>query len=147
MIRKICISTLLFCVASIAVAQESFLVSDIRVTGLQRISAGAIFNTLPIKVGDVFNSTESSELIRELYKTGFFKNIEVSTEGSALVIDVVEYPSIELNTHVYDILLNKDGNVDLIHVHVKCKLKYNSFLQVVKCIFIFEFSFRNHMDS
>ena len=94
MIRKICISTLLFCVASIAVAQESFLVSDIRVTGLQRISAGAIFNTLPIKVGDVFNSTESSELIRELYKTGFFKNIEVSTEGSALVIDVVEYPSI-----------------------------------------------------
>jgi outer membrane protein insertion porin family len=94
MIRKICISSLLFCVASIAVAQESFLVSDIRVTGLQRISAGAIFNTLPIKVGDTFNSTESSELIRELYKTGFFKNIEVSTEGTALVIDVVEYPSI-----------------------------------------------------
>jgi outer membrane protein insertion porin family len=94
MIRKICISSLLFCVASIAVAQESFLVSDIRVTGLQRISAGAIFNTMPIKVGDIFDSSESSDLLRELYKTGFFKNIEVTTEGTALVIDVVEYPSI-----------------------------------------------------
>ena len=99
MIRKICISSLLFCVASIAVAQESFLVSDIRVTGLQRISAGAVFNTLPIKVGDTFDPTESSELIRELYKTGFFKNIGVTTEGTALVIDVVEYPSILLKNN------------------------------------------------
>lgn len=94
MIRKIWFTTLLFCFAAIAVAQESFLVSDIRVTGLQRISAGAIFNTMPIKVGDTFDPSKSSELLRELYKTGFFKNIEVTTEGTALVVDVVEYPSI-----------------------------------------------------
>lgn len=94
MIKKILISTLFICLTSVAVAQQAILVSDIRVNGLQRISAGAIFNTLPIKVGDTFDPSKSSELIRELYKTGFFKNIEVTTEGSALVLNVVEYPSI-----------------------------------------------------
>jgi len=94
MIRKFSIASLLFCVATVALAQQSFLVSDIRIKGLQRISAGAIFNFLPVKVGDNFNPDESSELIKELYKTGFFKNIELNTEGNAIIIDVQEYPSI-----------------------------------------------------
>lgn len=80
--------------AQIAIAQQSFVVSDVRVKGLQRISAGAIFNYLPVKVGDTFDPATSSELIKELYKTGFFKNIELGTDGTAIVIDVEEYPSI-----------------------------------------------------
>jgi len=94
MTRKFCISLLLACTAQVSLAQESFKVSDIKVKGLQRISAGSIFSYLPVKVGDSFDTDESSEVIRALYKTGFFKNIELSTEGSAIVIDVVEYPSI-----------------------------------------------------
>lgn len=97
MIKKLCINVL-FAVSvigtSIVVAQESFLVSDVKVKGLQRISAGAIFNYLPVKVGDTFDPASSSDLIKELYKTGFFKNIELSTDGTAIVIEVVEYPSI-----------------------------------------------------
>jgi len=96
MIRKLCICLLLVSVAQLAIAQESFLVSDVRVKGLQRISAGAIFNYLPVKVGDTFDPSKSSDLIRELYKTGFFKDIQVSTEGTAIIVDVVEYPSISL---------------------------------------------------
>ncbi len=96
MIRKLCISLLLVSVAKLALAQEAFLVSDVRVKGLQRISAGAIFNYLPVKVGDTFDPSASSDLIRELYKTGFFKDIQVSTEGTAIIVDVVEYPSISL---------------------------------------------------
>ncbi len=76
--------------------QQSFLVNDIRIKGLQRISAGAVFNLLPVKVGDTFEVSRTSELIRELYKTGFFKNIELATEGNDIVINVVEYPSIAL---------------------------------------------------
>jgi len=94
MIRKICLTLLVALSASIAFAQEAFLVSDVRVKGLQRISAGAIFNFLSVKVGDTFDPSKSSELIRQLYDTGFFKNIELSTEGTAIVIDVVEYPTI-----------------------------------------------------
>ena len=94
MIRKICICLLLALVSHVSLAQESFKVSDIKVKGLQRISAGSIFSYLPIKVGDDFDPSTSSDMIRELYKTGFFKNIELSTEGTAIIIDVIEYPSI-----------------------------------------------------
>ena len=94
MIKKLCICLILAVSTSVAVAQESFKVSDIRVKGLERISAGSIFNYLPIKVGDRFEPSMSAELIRELYKTGFFKNIELSTEGSTIIVQVVEYPSI-----------------------------------------------------
>ena len=94
LIRNAGLSLVLFCAASIAIAQSSFSVSDIRVKGLQRISAGAIFNLLPVKVGDQFDPSDSSDLIRDLYKTGFFKDIQLSTEGTAIIIDVIEYPSI-----------------------------------------------------
>ena len=97
MIKKLCIN-ILFAIsvlaASTAFAQESFVVSDVKVKGLQRISAGAIFNYLPVKVGDNFDPSASSDLIKELYKTGFFKDIQLSTDGTAIVIQVVEYPSI-----------------------------------------------------
>ena len=88
-----------FLIAGPALSQESFEqrsfeVEDIRIKGLQRISAGAVFNLLPIKVGDTFSSPESSEIIRELYKTGFFKDIELIVEGEDLIVNVVEYPSI-----------------------------------------------------
>ncbi len=99
MVRTLCIRLIVISLAttammSSAIAQQSFLVSDIRVKGLQRISAGSIFNYLPVKVGDTFDPSGSSDLIRELYKTGFFQDIELSTEGTAIVISVVEYPSI-----------------------------------------------------
>jgi len=94
MIKKLFISFALLCVASLAIAQESFLVTDIRVKGLQRISAGAIFNFLPVKVGDKFDASRSTALIRSLYDSGFFKDIEITTEDTAIVISVVEYPSI-----------------------------------------------------
>ena len=99
MIKKIIVSFLLItftCLSPLqaVLAQEAFTVSDIRVKGLQRISAGAVFNLLPVKVGDQFDPIASSDLIRELYKTGFFKDIEINTDGTAIVLNVVEYPSI-----------------------------------------------------
>ena len=77
MIRKFWFASIVFFMASTAIAQESFVVSDIKVNGLQRISAGAVFNLLPIQVGDTFSSADTSELIRSVYKSGNFKNIEI----------------------------------------------------------------------
>ncbi|GAA6137217.1 outer membrane protein assembly factor BamA [Arenicella sp. 4NH20-0111] len=81
-------------VAQSAPSQSSFVVKDIRIKGLQRISAGAVFNLLPVRVGDSFSTSQSSELIRDLYKTGFFKDIQLSVETDDIVLTVVEYPSI-----------------------------------------------------
>src|SRR5688572_6396034 len=47
---------------------EPFTVTDIRVDGLQRISAGTVFSYLPVERGDVLVRTRSTEAIRALFK-------------------------------------------------------------------------------
>jgi len=90
MIKKIGFSLLVFAYFNVAIAQQPFVVSDIKVTGLERIAAGTIFNYLPVKVGDTFDQSDSASLIRAMYKTGFFEKIELAIEGSAIVLKVDE---------------------------------------------------------
>ncbi|MGY4516569.1 outer membrane protein assembly factor BamA [Lysobacter sp. HA18] len=71
-----------------------FTVSDIRVDGLQRISAGTVFTYMPIERGDAVDPNKVANAIRALYKTGFFEDVRVDREGDILVVHVVERPSI-----------------------------------------------------
>lgn len=75
-------------------AVEPFVVTDIRLEGLQRISAGTVFNYLPIKVGETLDEARSAEAIRALFKTGFFKDVRLEREGDVLVIYVTERPAV-----------------------------------------------------
>ncbi len=75
-------------------ALESFVIKDIRVEGLQRISAGTVFNYLPVKVGDSINEKTAQEAIRALYKTGFFKDVRLERSGGVLIVSVIERSSI-----------------------------------------------------
>ena len=54
-----------------SVAADAFIVRDIRLEGLQRITAGTVFNYLPIKVGDALDDTRTAEIVRTLFRTGF----------------------------------------------------------------------------
>ena len=82
----------------------SFVVKDIRVEGLQRVSAGTVFNYLPVKVGDTIRQGETGKIIRALYKTGFFKDVRLQRQGEVLIVDVIERPAISK----IDISGNKD---------------------------------------
>ena len=73
---------------------EPFTVADIRVDGLQRISAGTVFTYLPVEKGDRLDRTRTSEAIRALFKTGFFSDIKLERQGNILVVSVVERPAI-----------------------------------------------------
>ncbi|TBU94509.1 outer membrane protein assembly factor BamA [Phytopseudomonas dryadis] len=73
---------------------ESFTISDIRVNGLQRVSAGSVFGALPLNVGEAADDRTLVEATRELFKTGFFQDIQLGRDGDVLVITVVERPSI-----------------------------------------------------
>jgi outer membrane protein insertion porin family len=75
-------------------AGEEFVVENIQVKGLQRISAGTVYNYLPVNVGERFSLDNVGPAIRALFKTGFFKDISLDREGSTLVVTVVERPSI-----------------------------------------------------
>ena len=87
---------ILLCLAVSPVAQASddFIVGDIKVKGLQRISEGTVYNYLPVTVGERFSLDNTAPAIKSLFKTGFFKDISVERDGSTLVVNVVERPSI-----------------------------------------------------
>jgi len=78
-----------------AFAADEFVVRDMRVEGLQRISEGTVFNYLPINVGDTVDSLRIQEAIRSLYAQGMFDDIEMRRDGDTLVVAVKERPSIE----------------------------------------------------
>ncbi|MCF7964648.1 outer membrane protein assembly factor BamA [Methylobacter sp. Wu8] len=86
---------LLFLLVSQAVkGDEEFVVEDIQVKGLQRISVGTVYNYLPVNVGERFSLDNVAPAIKALFKTGFFKDISLEREGSTLIVNVVERPSI-----------------------------------------------------
>ncbi|SDX94715.1 outer membrane protein assembly factor BamA [Nitrosomonas halophila] len=75
-------------------ANDTFIVRDIRVEGIQRTEAGTVFSYLPVKVGDVLDSTKASAAIKALYATGFFKDVKLKAEGNLLIVQVQERPAI-----------------------------------------------------
>jgi outer membrane protein insertion porin family len=79
---------------AIAVNAQNFTVSDIRIEGLQRVSAGAVFAALPINVGDQIDRSTVRNSIRSLFRTGNFDDVKINIDGSVLVVQVVERPSI-----------------------------------------------------
>lgn len=85
---------LLLGAATTAQAFDPFRISDIRIEGLERISAGTVLTYLPLERGDTVNSRIAADALRALYETGFFSDVELSRDGDILVIAVAERPAI-----------------------------------------------------
>lgn len=98
-----------------AAVADTFVVKDIRVDGLQRIAAGTVFNYLPVKVGDRMDPSQTPDLIRALYRTGFFKDVRLEREGDVLVIQVEERAAVSE--------INIDGNKSIETKDLKQGLK------------------------
>ena len=75
-------------------AVDPFQVRDIRVEGLQRVEAGTIFASIPVRVGDTYNDDKGSSAIRALFALGLFKDVRVEINGDVLVIIVEERPTV-----------------------------------------------------
>ena len=75
-------------------AFDEFLVSDIRIIGLQRVSTGSIFNVIPISVGDRIDLRKSNDIVKSLFATEQFDDIQIGKDGNTLIITVEERPSI-----------------------------------------------------
>jgi outer membrane protein insertion porin family len=88
-----------------SMAADDFVVKDMRVEGLQRISEGTVFNYLPINIGDTVDGIRIGEAIRALYGQNLFDDIEMRRDGDTLLVVVRERPSIESFTI--------DGNKDI----------------------------------
>ncbi|MFC3117283.1 outer membrane protein assembly factor BamA [Cellvibrio fontiphilus] len=86
-----CFLGLILCCTAYA---QTFRVSDIRVEGLQRVSAGSVFSALPIRVGDVLTQADIQSATRELFKVGYFSDVEIKRDGDVLVLVIKERPAI-----------------------------------------------------
>jgi len=73
---------------------DEFIVSDIRIVGLQRVSTGSIFNIIPITVGDKIDLRRSTDITRSLFSTEQFDDITIARDGNTLIIGVAERPSV-----------------------------------------------------
>ena len=74
---------------------KSWVVDDIRITGLQRVSAGSIFAVMPIGLGDEINEESFKEIALSIFETGKFDDIKLGRDGNALLIDIKERPTID----------------------------------------------------
>jgi len=75
-------------------AQQAFVVKRIEFQGLQRVSPQTAESYLPIKRGQTLQPGKTAEIVRALYKTGFFDHITLSTSNNTLIIHVMERPTI-----------------------------------------------------
>lgn len=73
---------------------DTFVVEDIRVVGLQRIAEGTVFTFLPLEAGEEITPSLTRQSIRELFRSGFFQDIQFGRENNILVISVKERPAI-----------------------------------------------------
>ena len=102
----ITIAIWLFIFPMATLSNDEFVVKDIKIEGLEKISEGALLNYLPVNIGDSLDESRIQESIRSVYSSGFFKNIEFRKDDSGvLIISVLERPSIAS--------INFEGNKDI----------------------------------
>lgn len=93
-LNSILIALAVMTLSSPARAFEPFVINQIQVAGLQRMTDGTVLNYLPVGVGDEMTPKLAKESIRALFKTEFFRDVKLEHEGRTLIVTVEERPTI-----------------------------------------------------
>jgi outer membrane protein insertion porin family len=75
-------------------AMDEFIVADIRIDGLKRVSAGTVFSDFTISAGDKVDQQRIVAATKNLFKTGLFTDLKIKREGRDLIVEVFERPAI-----------------------------------------------------
>ncbi len=75
-------------------ALTPFTVEDIRVEGLQRVEAGTVFGSIPVRIGDTYSDEKAGASIRALFGLGLFNDVRIDVDGKALIVVVQERPTV-----------------------------------------------------
>lgn len=119
-ILKIILLTLIFCVNS-----QAQTINSIVVNGNERISTETIIMFSDVNKSDV-NDQEINNILKNLYDTNFFENVEVSISDKILLIKVKENPIIN-DIVIEGVKANKIKDVILDNIYFKPRYSYNDF--------------------
>ena len=106
---------LLLSFVSVLANAEVFQVEDIRIEGLQRVSAGTVFASMPISAGDLIDDESIREATRALFQTGYFDDIRVARDDNVLVIIVTERPAIAEINIIGNKAIETEQLIDALH--------------------------------
>ena len=95
MIRLIFISLIFFPSSLILQEKDSWIIDDIRISGLQRVSAGSVFAVMPVGLGEEIDRELFKEIASSIFQTGKFDDVKLGRDGNALLIDLEERPTID----------------------------------------------------
>lgn len=80
--------------AAAGAAPETFVVQDIEVRGLNRVSLGAVLLALPVTQGETLDPAGTALALKRLYATGNFDDVTLARDGNKLIVNVKERPTI-----------------------------------------------------
>lgn len=75
---------------------QTFEVDDIKVSGLKRVSTDIVFSAIDIEAGMSVSQAGLQQLIRDLFATEYFSDVQAEVNDNILSIQVVERPVINL---------------------------------------------------
>lgn len=83
-------------VTIIASAAQAAVISNISVVGNQVIPSETIRDFAGINFGENLAASEINAVVRRLYDSGMFENVDIRISGSTMIIEVVENPSVSV---------------------------------------------------
>lgn len=93
-------------------AADQFVVKDIKIEGLVRLSPSNVLTMVPINSGDTVSDSQIADAIRALYASNMFDDIQVSKDNGTLLIKVVERPIISKINFKGNKLIPKEALTD-----------------------------------
>ncbi len=93
-------------------AADQFVVKDIKIEGLVRLSPSNVLTMIPINSGDTVSDSQIADAIRALYASNMFDDIQASKDNGTLTFKVVERPIISKINFKGNKLIPKEALTD-----------------------------------
>ena len=79
----------------ITISANSEIIKEIKVSGNKRVSSETIKIFSEININNDLSTNQLNDVIKKLYSTNFFSNVEINVKKNILYISVVENPVIQ----------------------------------------------------
>jgi len=107
---------------------QTYVISNIEVTGTQRIEPDTVRSYLVVAPGDIYTDEKVDESLKALFATGLFADVTITRRDTVLTVNVVENPIInrlafEGNKKLDDEKLGKEVRIKPRTVYTRAKVR------------------------